>query len=293
MENEERKIKQEKYIHTYASDMADSMRVNNEAVIKVALAEQKKREQIKKREWAKGTKKLNTIFTIIGIAIIILAFYISSTIIERGKKEAIHPTINSRVGALVSYDDQTFIDTKTFASKEDVTRVLVGEYKKVGRPNSIHALFFTKNQGQVQLLVTKDFLTLIQSTIPNTLLTSLENQFTSGMYYDNATPHLFLMFQAKDYDRAFAGTLEWEKTLLDDVFPLFRIDTSGENKKLFQAKFQDTIINNKNARVLSDNNGKAVLYYAFVSANNFVVTDSENAIKEIISRLVTANIKPL
>jgi hypothetical protein len=55
----------------------------------------------------------------------------------------------------------------------------------------------------------------------------------------------------------------------------------------------DIIINNKDARVLLNEDGKPILYYMFVDKNNLIITDSIDAIKEIVSRLMLKNIKPL
>jgi hypothetical protein len=81
--------------------------------------------------------------------------------------------------------------------------------------------------------------------------------------------------------------------MLDDMFAVFEINVSGDNKYLFEKKFKDVFINNKDARVLTDNNNNPLLYYLFIDKENFVITQSEDAIKEVISRLFTKNIKPL
>ena len=105
--------------------------------------------------------------------------------------------------------------------------------------------------------------------------------------------HLFLMFEIKDYNQSYAGMLAWERTLLNDMFPFFKIDVSGDSSNLLNTPWKDTIINNKDVRVLYDKNSNSLLYYIFIDKSNFLITDNEDTIKEIISRLLTKNTKPL
>ncbi len=118
----------------------------------------------------------------------------------------------------------------------------------------------------------------------------------TGVYQSvdaNSKPHLFFLFQTKDYNQSYAGMLNWEKTLFDDFFVLFNIDISGDHNSLFEKQWKDIILNNKDARVLYDIDGKSVLYYMFINKNTFIITDSEDTIKEASLRLLIKDVKPL
>ena len=106
-------------------------------------------------------------------------------------------------------------------------------------------------------------------------------------------PKLFLIFETNDYNVAYAGMLQWEKSILNDLFDLFQVDISGERSELFERPFKDIIINNRDARILYDTNGTDILYYIFLDKNKIIITSSQEAIKEIIIRLNTKNAKAL
>ena len=137
--------------------------------------------------------------------------------------------------------------------------------------------------------------------MPDSLQRSLTGRYMLGTYtsteIDAQTntnkPYLFLILQTKDYNNAYAGMLAWEGTLLDDMFPIFGIDMSGDNKQLLGKPFKDILIDNKDARILADKDGNGLLYYILPDKENIVITNSEEAIKEIKSRLITKKIKPL
>ena len=87
---------------------------------------------------------------------------------------------------------------------------------------------------------------------------------------DGKNSHLFLIFQITDYNLAYASMLGWEKTMIGDLFTLFNIEVTGDNKELLEKPWRDTIINNRDVRVLYNREEKGILYYLFVDKNNFV-----------------------
>ena len=62
--------------------------------------------------------------------------------------------------------------------------------------------------------------------------------------------------------------LTWEKTMLRDLFVLFNINLGADSSKLFEKPWGDVLVNNQNARILYDKNGKEILYYIFTNKNN-------------------------
>ncbi|MEA3399581.1 MAG: hypothetical protein U9R00_03690, partial [Patescibacteria group bacterium] len=96
----------------------------------------------------------------------------------------------------------------------------------------------------------------------------------------------------KDYGSSLAGVSEWEKTMLSNLYPIFGINISGK-ENLLTKPFEDIIISNRDARVLTDDEGNNLLYYSFINNNIFVITDNKETIDEILSRLIIQNIKPL
>ncbi len=286
-------------LRTYSSDMADAVRENEISVIKIALAEKAKLE--KEEEYkikTEGTGFQKFLLVTGGIILIIGGLAGSYFLIKKNQtriasqQQAVAPQIQT----FISYDTQTFIDATTAGSIFDITALIKAPLSVTRNPQSIQALFFTKTSaGKTTELSLPDLLTALNLTAPGALTRSLDQYFI-GTYQSVDTTqkqHLFFMFQTHDYNEAYASMLEWEPTMLSDLAPLFNIDISGDNSALLRRPFKDILINNNDARVLYDMNGNAIMYYIFVDKDYFIITDSQEAIKEITTRLQTKNTRNL
>ena len=261
-------------LRTYSSDMADAVRENEISVIKVALAEKAKREKEEDfRVKSEGTGLQKVLLVIGSIIFIALGLIGSYFLFEKSQQQ-------------VASQPAVF----------DLAALVKAPLAVAGSPQSIHALFFTKTIGSTtNELSLPDFLTALNLSAPGALTRSL-TAYMVGTYNSVDTtqkPHLFLMFQTQDYNQAYASMLQWEPTMLGDVAPLFGIDISGDNNSLLRKPFKDILINNNDARVLYDANGNALLYYIFIDKNDFIITDSQEAIREVTIRLQTKNTRSL
>jgi hypothetical protein len=149
-----------------------------------------------------------------------------------------------------------------------------------------------------EILTSKDFLSLINTTIPGALARSLSDKYLLGEYGDisnsvNNTTATFLVFETTDYNQAYASMLDWEQTMLRDLHVLFNISIPEQNSPLYAKSWKDIIVNNKDARVLYNDNDQGILYYVFVNKNDFVIADNLVALKEVIGRLITQNASTL
>jgi len=286
-------------IHTYASDMADAVRENEMTVIKIALAEQNKHEREDVYRKAEGTTGQKILWVVGGIVLIGLGIVVSYFLLRPS------PTTQNDTGqqapkeiaTIVPYDNQVFVDATKAVTSTDMEGLLKPQTATTGQaPGSITSIFITENTGTQQFMSIADLARKLELSAPNSLLQTLSDTYMVGTYQpttSGSTPHLFFLFQTNDYEQAYAGMLTWEKTLLSDLFPFFNIDVSGTRQDLLNKPFKDIIIENKDARVLYDDNNKEVLYYLFIDKNTLMVTDNVDAIKEVIGRLIAKNTKPL
>jgi hypothetical protein len=287
-----------KVLRTYTSDMAEAIRTNEMSVIKIALAEKEKREQEDLYKKAEGSNASKIFLIIGGIIFIVGAIFGSSYLIQKKKeKDTPLPTI-SNIETFISYDSKSLIDTTTVTNKDDLINLVKKEIKI--NDGLIKAIFFIKKtEMSSTLITTNDFLSLIETTAPNTLIRSLSDTYLFGKYSnenavkENDKSAIFLVLGTKDYNLAYASMLEWEKTMLKDLYVLFDIDVSKSSNQIFEKQWKDIIINNKDARVLYGDNGEGILYYVFVNKNNFVITNNIEGLKEVITRLIIKDAKPL
>lgn len=282
--------KNPKTLRTYLSDMADVVRENEISVIKVALEEQKARERGDYYRKVEESPKKKMLFVVGGIIIILVALAISYFAIEKAKEKNTPKEAIRQVEALISYDYQAVINLSNITNKSDLIRLLDEELKKIDSRESIKTIFLNQTiNGNTTTVSLRSFLSLMKTSIPGQLSRSFKEEYMVGSYlpisaYDK--PHLFLIIGIKDYNQAYAGMLEWEKTMVDDLFSIFHIDVSGENKELFEKPWKDIVIKNKDARILYTKDGTDILFYLFYDKNNLIITDNQEAIKEIVERFL-------
>jgi hypothetical protein len=284
-------------IHTYMSDMAESVRNNEMSVIKIAAIEQKKHEKEDIYKEPEGTNKTKLFFIVGGIIILIGASVAIYFVMNKNKETAapVSNITNTNVQTLVSYDDKSFIDVTSATNSDDLIKLLKPETTKINKPDSVKSIFLTTStSGTPELLKLEDFVSLINLSAPEPLVRSL-SQYMVGTYTPttetnlNAKPHFFLLFQVKDYNLVYAGMLQWEKTMLSDMHSIFSIDVNS----ISDNSFKDAVIDNKDGRILVSKTGNVVLYYLFIDNNDLIITDNQDAIKKISTLLIIQNTKPL
>lgn len=281
-----------KTVRTYLSDMADTVRNNEISVIKVALAEQNKheREDIYRKIEGSPTKK---IFWLIGGIILVAGAIYGTYYVLKQKATQNIPDQITREKTLLSYDEIYSIDATNINELADKINIAKKELNIPNNFGSIKYFSLSKELNDIkEKIPVSEFFSAMGFGASSSLVLSLSDSYMVGTYTSNI-PYLFLIFQIKNYEYSYAGMLDWERTLASDMFYLFELDTTESKLKLSSRKWKDIIINNKDVRVLLNENGKEILYYLFADKKNILITDSEETIKEIISRLVLNNIKPL
>ena len=83
----------------------------------------------------------------------------------------------------------------------------------------------------------------------------------------------------------------WESKMFFDLHGFLGINISPETKYLLTANFEDGIVENKNARILYDLDRKIVIMYVFAEDNSVIITENNAAVREIILRLASSQIK--
>jgi hypothetical protein len=279
-----------KVLRTYTSDMAEAIRDNEVSVIKIAMAEKEKRDKEEIYKKAKGTNLSKVLLLAGGIVLVVVAIFAARYIIQKKKVVPIPPA--SVVETFIPYNSKLDIDVTNVANTNNLSNVIKNGLQP--NPGMVEALFLSRKVGETsEALTSKDFLSLIGTTMPSALVRSLSQNYLLGKYSSinavtaNNKLSTFLVFETTDYNQAYASMLEWEGTMQEDLFVLFNFPKPNDSP--FKKPWDDIIVSNRDARVLYGENGEGLLYYAFVNKNNFVITNSIEALKEIIARLLVKN----
>jgi hypothetical protein len=277
-----------KPLKTYQTDVADAIKKDNVSVIKMALAEKKRQEaQGLTPEAQSSDKKRSALFISLSVVLILAGlsligyFYFSRShspaFVVNTSQNLIHAEKNTEL-KLERADPQLLVAdvNKLKAAKRSPSTIenLVITEKDVG-PNAVEL-------GARHIISGGRLISLLNTEIPGGLFRSLLNPYMLGIYQNGENPEIFVILKTDSYDSAFAGMLEWEKDLGRDITPFFSLPpTSGT--------FTDRLIDNRDTRILLDNQGNLVFLYSFLDPNTIVFAQSEASFKEIIDRYLRAS----
>lgn len=276
-------------LRTFQSDLADTIKSGEGSIIKIAMAENRKKER--ERANIDPTTLRNRFFLWGGIFIAVLAVIALGYVGYSKLPKTVQVIRNqSNTPTIITTDTIKGLNV-TNLSRDNVRNMIGSEYTNAQQTiNTIEqvVLFTQTEQTQPQhLLTTEEFFKSLESSIPPQLLRSLDPVFTIGIFAYNGSG-LFLAFKTNSYTTAFAGMLDWENSIFDEFYKIFAFNAEGS--KLFSARFKDMVIKNQDTRALVDDDGKPVLFYTFLGEDKSIVvlTNNQDTLQEVVNRL-TAN----
>ncbi len=101
----------------------------------------------------------------------------------------------------------------------------------------------------------------------------------------------FILIKMRSLADIFEILRNWEGKMFQDLHGFFGVDLTADTKYLLDANFTDGIIQNKNARVLYDKEGKIVMMYLVADDNSIIITRTEKSAQEIILRLASSKVE--
>lgn len=279
-------------VRTFRSDLDQAVHDQGASLASIMLAEKKHQEETSKVVAAKSIKS-SLIYVLLSILLIVgavVSYFVFKSMTDKASTAQV---VQDQLSTYVSYDTVTHLKADGLIGKESIGAVVQSARSQAGKNGSIEVLSFEKNAPAVTLTTSEFFKALMVNPSAN-LLNSVSENLMTGIYTTpNLDRHLFLIFGVQNYDKALTGALEWERTIINDLFTIFNIQVSGNYSPILNSQFEDVVINNKNARIIRDVNGKPALYMLFINKDLFIITDNEDAIQEITNRSLVKNAKPL
>lgn len=271
-------------VRTYATDIAEMMRREKGSIIKIALAEQTRREKYQQKKDPTATK--NVIVMMLGFFLIVGGIMIFVyTIVNRSKPVNVVNTMGV-LPSLFFTENQVQIDMSGLNRGDLYNAITTQVNNPTLVPGTINNLFVSYNSttGQMQTPATM-FLQKLSIATPEILFKNIYPQFMLGVYANEPKNNLFLVFRVKDFNESFNGMRDWEYTMLTDLLKLFRIDTRSAGKTIFNKSFETTTLVNKEARVLKDDEGNILLSYIFLDSKTIMITTQPVAVDEVLKRI--------
>lgn len=289
-------------IRTFQSDVANAVKTDNVSLIKIALAEKKRQERQGTLDSVLQVQESSNTGVFIGIAAVLVIFAAGALFLYFAlKTETVVPDTGLVSISVPAFETEKNVDIDIRnKDSNDIERLLQAEKTAELPIGSIERVRFTATNelGATRELSAEEWLAFMRVRAPSSLLRSFEPGFIYGIY--SITPRdSFIILKILSYDNAYAGMLEWETSMEDDIGGVIvnkKLDVIGEDGLTSTTTqqennvFVDRVISNKDTRVLLDKNGKIKILYSFIDQNTLVIASGESVLREVIFRLTTGRI---
>jgi hypothetical protein len=280
-----------KFVETYAEDMAEVIESDKEGLVKKIIYGEEEHEKEKKNLSPKSNT--NRIFMLVSILLIVFAFMVLSFFFFTKNSNTI--PVAQQFVPLIFSDQSTFLEVSGM-NKEQITQTILSEINNIKvKVGGVEGIYLTENK---QIIGMRRFFTLTQSNfVPGDNALFVNDDFLLGAVLTGlkstspSAGNFFILLKVRSTADVFDALRAWEGKMFSNLYKFFGITISKDTSFLLTKEFQDGIVENKNARILYDQNGKIVMMYIFSDDNSVLIADSESVAHEIILRLASAQKK--
>lgn len=277
-------------VRTYETDLEQALEGREGGVIKLAIEDEARKDEERKNLTLLSQKNI-----LYGIAAIVFVGLAVVAIISVKIYTRTNPTVG--VGAqrlaLVTFDTQKEI-TLDGKIPEQIIRELENTVKSVttGNDTITYLVPTVKSLGMKKAASPKELFKKIEALFPVQLADALDTEYFYGVYTDKiGKNNAFLIFKSLEDEYALPGLATWESTLYQDVYQIFGVTPDDQTRTLLEKPLEDTIISNKNARVLLDKDEQPVLVTMFLNDGYVLIARDIPTILEITNRLYAKKVE--
>lgn len=278
-------------VQTYADDMASVLENDTEGLVKKIIHGEEEHE-LEKKNLSPESKK-NKTFMLISFLLIFLALIILSFFFLRKTSNTV--SVEPQFTPIIFNDKLSNIEVlglgKDQIAEAVLNKVNTTEVKTVG----LEGLYLSENK---QFIGLRRFISIIKSSfVPDVNPLLVSDNFLMGVVNVKAGDvrasgeGFFILLKVRSTADIFDALRAWEGKMFLDLHGFLGIALSSDTSYLLTKGFEDGIENNKNARILYDKDGKIALMYVFADENSVIITNSENAVREIMLRLASSQKK--
>ncbi len=297
-------------VRTFKNDIEEAVKYNHVSSIDIALAEQRKQQQIVSSMLPSKSPDINSfkiiIYTILGLIFLsgggFVAYYLLNS--EVKLPTGVLPDTSVTKPTATGYN---LIRTERQEEKNldtiDTTKLSVVLRNTLETtslpPNSMEEILVTKNISGTtnsSVITAKEFLNLNSIILPDDLSRDLQNSFSYG-FYSMGGNQPYLIFKTSTYQTSYPGMWSWQKgTMIQDLKKIFPINTnyltsmaSGTvQQRNYLPVFTDIPINNIDSFILKDVYNRPALTYTIFDKTTIIVSTNPETVGAIITRLLSA-----
>lgn len=304
-----------KAIETYGSDINRVVQSGDVSMVTVAAAEAERRarsaagEPVAPQPLGAGEQgsPMRPVLIIAGSIFLLCAVGIAAALLLR---PAPAPPPGSPQAPLVEVDQTVLVPYKE-GDVRDVLMIRLEAARQqanlsLGLIERLYVAEATTSGATPDPLPAQQFLGVLVPDIPGDLLRTILPTYLVGIHsYDQN--QAFLVLRVDSYQVAYAGMLAWEPTMERDLLPLFTrtppvhlqtgvgtstASTTDAQSEVINTGFVDQVVDNHDARVLTNASGDIILLWTFLDRNTLVIATNEATLSEIVRRTTTSSLVP-
>jgi len=278
-----------KIVETYADDMAKVLEDDTGGGLIKKIIHGEEEHEAEKANFSPESKR-NKIFMTVGAVLVVLAVAILGFFFSTDNVKKIN--VDKPFQPLIFTDKSNFVEVSGLSKNEIMQTVLNKINGTEVKEGGIEALYLTENQKVIGL---RRLLALIESTFAiNKDSQLVSDNFLMGVENcgkDDAVTNregFFMLIKVRSIGDIFDALRSWEGKMFAELHGFIGVPISSETNYLSTKDFDDGIVGNQNARILHDKDGNVVLMYIFADENSVIITNSNNAAREIMLRLTAS-----
>lgn len=271
-----------KPLRTFKSDAEEAIRYQNVSTIDIAVAAQKKKEATPiEYEKEKSSSPKALVFAAFALVVLLGGgWYAWYSLSKEAAPETAAPAIQVR--SLVPYAKASTVALEPGSAPLELIAAKLSALNPSLGETGVVVPVDSNASTQASALSTA----LRDTKMPSRLARSLSGEYTFGTYvYDVESP--FIVMKDTFFQNAYAGMLDWEKDIKNDLLPLIRLARPNEAISGQVDRFEDVVVSNVDARALKDELGQTILIYAFADKDTVVITTSISGLKHLLETLLS------
>ncbi len=265
-----------KSLRTYQGDVEEAVIKNKYSASSILVAEQNRKDKtLIDFDEKKDQSARNKFIIMVGSILLVLgSITIASMFYLRSQNEVI---VQKQTKALISFTEEKPLLLAS-SPRDKFISDIIALNKSFSLP--VNSVLYINTIGASNTPMTvESVLKLIAPQMSSSLVRSYDSEYMLGIYsFDTNEP--FIILTTSDYASSFSGMLKWESTMPYDLDKLFSVIQKG----VVDFSFKDETLQNKDLRVLKNDNNKTVLLYSFIDKNTLVITANENILTAIIGK---------
>ncbi|HPS21436.1 MAG TPA: hypothetical protein PLO44_01350 [Candidatus Paceibacterota bacterium] len=277
---------------TFADDMAKVLETGQGGVIHRLIEEQEQKEAEEKNKSLTSNK--NKVFVIVSILLFFSAIGVFFWI-NAYRKNTLTAPVQPKFTPMIFLDKTSYINVAGLTKDKIAQSVYVRTKATDVKVGGIEGIYLTQDN---KIIGFRELINLISGNLPLEKATFLSDNYLIGVsnVLNNVSPdgsekNLFILLQNRSMSDIFQAMKAWEYKMFFDLHGFFGVPINADTNYLLTKDFEDGIVQNKNARILRDNDGKIVLMYVYANNTSVLITNSENTTKEVMLRLAASQVK--